>query len=256
MPCIASWNLNSLRARLDHVRTWLGENDIDVLAVQETKVRNEDFPAAELADAGYHSLYVGQKSYNGVAVLSRRPQTLVATAIPGFDDNQARVLAVSLVECLLLNVYVPNGAVVGSEKYAYKLAWLDAFGEWLALLTERHPAVMVVGDFNIAPADADVHDVEAWRDQVLCSEAERARLKRLFDAGLVDVFRQFEQSPGSYSWWDYRAGSFRRNRGLRIDLILASEALSARISRCYIDPSPRGWDKPSDHAPVVACLSD
>lgn len=252
MTVVASWNVNSIRARLAHLLEWLALCAPDVLGVQETKVQDHEFPLAELAALGYHCVYSGQKSYNGVAVLARRPVTPFATAIPGFADDQKRVLAVECGDLVLVNLYVPNGFAVGSDKYAYKLAWLDALADWLATLLQRHANLVVVGDFNIAPEDRDVHDPEAWRGKILCSDAERARLARLTALGLVDVFRHFEQPPASFSWWDYRAAGFRRNLGLRIDLILASANLCARSETCTIDVTPRRWDKPSDHAPVIA----
>ncbi|MEX2479353.1 MAG: exodeoxyribonuclease III [Gammaproteobacteria bacterium] len=255
MPKVASWNVNSLRARHEHVTNWLAKSAVDVLAVQETKVQDSAFPVADFAAMGYQCLYKGQKSYNGVAVVSRLPQTLHATTLPGFEDPQARVLAVEIEDFLLLDLYVPNGASVGSDKYAYKLAWLDALVEWVARLLEAGRHLLVVGDFNIAPADADVHDPEAWRGKVLCSDAERERLQRLFALGLVDTFRRFEQPERAFSWWDYRAAGFRRNHGLRIDLILASAGLAGRVQSCAIDIEPRRWEKPSDHAPVLATLS-
>lgn len=252
MASYATWNVNSIRARLAHVTRWLGDNPVDVLALQETKVQDTDFPADTFAELGYHSSFVGQKSYNGVAVLSRSPHRVHATALPDFADDQARVLAVEVDDLLLLDLYVPNGQSVGSDKYAYKLAWLDALGDWVEGLVARFPRLLVVGDFNIAPTDADVHDPEAWRDQILCSDAERARLGRLLDLGLRDAFRSFEQAPQSFSWWDYRAAGFRRNLGLRIDLVLASTALAPALEACAIDVEPRRWEKPSDHAPVIA----
>ena len=252
MTVVATWNVNSIRARLAHLTEWLAHSTPDLVGLQETKVQDHEFPVAELAALGYHCVYSGQKSYNGVAVLARQPSTPIATAIPGFADEQKRVLAVDCGELALVNLYVPNGYEVGSDKYAYKLAWLDALADWLATLLQRHPNLVVIGDFNIAPDDRDVHDPEAWRGKILCSDAERERLARLTALGLVDVFRRFEQPPATFSWWDYRAAGFRRNLGLRIDLILASPGLGARAETCTIDLTPRRWDKPSDHAPVIA----
>jgi exodeoxyribonuclease-3 len=254
MTTFATWNVNSIRARFAHLSSWLTEAAPDVVGIQETKVQDPDFPLEQLQALGYHTLFSGQKSYNGVALLSREPATLIATDLPGFDDPQRRVLAAKVAGITFVNLYVPNGSEVGSDKYAYKLAWLDALGDWVAQLAAGGEPLMVVGDFNIAPDDRDVHDPEAWRGKILCSEPERARLQRLLGLGLSDVFRQFEQAPGSFSWWDYRGGGFRRNEGLRIDLILANAALAARCEACTIDLTPRRWDKPSDHAPVVARL--
>lgn len=254
MTTIATWNVNSIRARFEHLGQWLNQVRPDVVALQETKVQDHDFPAAAIKALGYHTVFVGQKSYNGVAVLARDAPEVLATALPGFLDPQQRVLAVALPDLVLVNLYVPNGWSVGSDKYAYKLAWLDALAEWLAELNRQHARLTVVGDFNIAPDDRDVHDPEAWRGKIPCSDAERLRLRRLFDLGFRDVFRQFEQPAGIFSWWDYRAGGFRRNEGLRIDLILANAALAAGVETCSIDLTPRRWSKPSDHAPVLARL--
>lgn len=255
MTTVASWNVNSIRARFAHLAEWLALAKPDILGLQETKVQDHEFPVAELAELGYSSVFSGQKSYNGVAVLARRPVTVLATAIPGFADEQRRVLAVEFDDFAFLNLYVPNGASVGSDKYAYKLAWLTALNEWVGELLARHANLVVVGDFNIAPDDRDVHDPEAWRGQILCSEAERAQLARLHQLGLCDVFRRFEQPPATFSWWDYRAAGFRRNLGLRIDLILTTARLAERTESCSIDTIPRRWDKPSDHAPVLARLA-
>lgn len=253
---IASWNVNSVRARLDHVTRWLIQGDVDVLALQETKVRNSDFPHAPFDAAGYTCLVNGQKSYNGVAVVARTRPDTIADGIPGFDDPARRVLACALDDLLLVNLYVPNGQAVGSDKYAYKLDWLAALAAWLDELTRAWPRLLVLGDFNIAPADADVHDADAWRDRILCSEPERAALARLTGLGLADLFRRFEQPPGCFSWWDYRADGFARNRGLRIDLMLATAALAKDCRACTIDSAPRGWERPSDHAPVIADIAD
>ena len=254
MTTIATWNVNSIRARIAHLTSWLNQTAPDVVGIQETKVQDADFPHAELTALGYHALFSGQKSYNGMALLSKHPATLLATDLPGFDDPQRRVLAANIAGITLVNLYVPNGSAVGSEKYSYKLAWLDALGDWVAKLLESGAPLMLVGDFNIAPDDRDVHDPEAWRGKILCSDAERQRLQRLIDLGLCDVFRRFEQPPQTFSWWDYRAGGFRRNEGLRIDLTLASLALAERCVACAIDVGPRRWEKPSDHAPVVLRL--
>ena len=254
MTTIATWNVNSIRARLEHLANWLTQTSPDVVGIQETKVQDADFPHAELAALGYHVLFSGQKSYNGVAVLSKQPATLLASTLPGFDDPQRRVLAAKVAGITLVNLYVPNGSAVGSEKYSYKLAWLDALGDWVAKLVASGEPLMLIGDFNIAPDDRDVHDPEAWRGKILCSEDERQRLQRLIHLGLCDVFRRFEQPAQAFSWWDYRAGGFRRNEGLRIDLILASAALAERCEACDIEVGPRRWEKPSDHAPVVVRL--
>ena len=249
---VASWNVNSIKARLDHVLRWCADTRPAVLALQETKTIDENFPREALAPLGYHLSIAGQPSYNGVAILSREAPVEVVTALPGFADEQKRVLGVALPQCFVLNLYVPNGASVGSDKYAYKLAWLDALLAWLPTLLASHPRLLIVGDFNIAPDDRDVHDPEAWRDQVLCSEPERERLRKILELGFKDTFRLFEDADGHFSWWDYRAAGFRRNLGLRIDLALASPALAGLCRQSRIDREPRRWEKPSDHAPVVA----
>lgn len=249
---IASWNVNSVRQRLGHVKDWLEAAQPDVLALQEIKVVTEDFPAAEFESIGYHCAVDGQKAYNGVALLSRLPPDEVVRGLPGFADDQRRVLAGTYDGLRLYNLYVPNGQSVGSEKFAYKLRWLTALHEHLREALTRHGKIAVVGDFNIAPEDRDVHDPAQWRDQILCSEPERERLRALLDLGFVDVFRCFEQPEQAFSWWDYRAGAFRRNRGLRIDLILVSPALAAAATGSGIDAGPRGREQPSDHTPVWA----
>ena len=249
---IASWNVNSLRARMLHLQTWVESAAPDVVALQETKVQDHDFPAAELHALGYQCAFSGQKSYNGVAVMARAAPAVFASGIPKLDDYQARVLGVTVGDLRIVNLYVPNGSEVGSEKYEYKLRWLDALIEWLEALLEDNQPLLVVGDFNIAPTDDDVHDADAWRGRILCSEPERERLGKLHAVGLQDCFRDFNSADDEFSWWDYRAGSFRRNQGLRIDLILANAAGRERLSGCWIDREPRSWDKPSDHAPVIA----
>ena len=247
---IATWNVNSLRVRLPHVLDWLAREQPDVLALQETKAEDAKFPAAELAEAGYRTVYSGQKTYNGVAVLSRAEMLDPVTDIEGLDDPQRRILAVTLDGVRIVDLYVPNGSEVGSEKYAYKLDWLAKVRAWLGTELERHPRLVVLGDFNIAPEDRDVYDPEAWRDKILCSAPEREALGAWLDLGLRDTFRDFEQPERSFSWWDYRMNGFKRNLGLRIDHILASNALECRA--CRIDTAPRGLERPSDHAPVVA----
>lgn len=249
---IATWNVNSLRVRLPQVLEWLQLMQPDVLCLQETKVIDEDFPLAACREAGYSAVFAGQKTYNGVATLSRAPMTAVASTFPDYADDQKRLLAVTIGELRVFNVYVPNGQEVGSDKYAYKLTWLQALQRLIAAeLTNGRPLVLL-GDFNIAPEARDVHDPQAWEGRVLFSEPERAAFRALIGAGLVDVFRNFEQPEKCFSWWDYRAGAFRRNHGLRIDHILASAALSARCRVCTIDIEPRRNEQPSDHAPVLA----
>lgn len=249
---IATWNVNSLRVRFDHVRQWLETARPDVLAVQETKVRDEDFPVEALAELGYQSTFSGQSGYNGVALISRAPAQDVVAEIAGFEDKQRRVLAASFGDIRVVNLYVPNGQRVGSDKYLYKLGWLSALERDLEAALEEHERLLVLGDFNIAPEDRDVHDPAAWEGKVLCSGPEREALGRIMALGFHDAFRKFPQQDGSFSWWDYRAGAFRRNRGLRIDLILASAGLDSSCTSCRIDPEPRGWERPSDHAPVIA----
>ncbi len=251
---LASWNVNSIRQRLTHVVDWLEAHEPDVLALQEIKAEADKFPLADIEATGYHCVLDGQKAYNGVALLSRDTPADVATGIPGFSDEQRRVIAATYGGTRVINVYVPNGQSVGSDKYRYKLNWLDALVAYVAAELQRYEQLAIVGDFNIAPDDRDVHDPELWRDMVLCSGPERDRLKALLDLGLSDTFRLFEQPEGSWSWWDYREMNFRRKRGLRIDLILASKALADRCMASTIDIEPRKLDKPSDHAPVVAVL--
>ncbi len=249
---IATWNVNSLKVRLPQVLDWLATRQPDVLALQETKLTDENFPVADLLAAGYQPLYSGQKTYNGVAILSREPATDVLRDIPGLDDPQRRILIASVGPLRIINLYVVNGQEVGSDKYRHKLAWLAAVTAHIKEELAVHPHVAVVGDFNIAPEDRDVHDPEAWRERILCSTPERAALGGMAALGLEDTFRRFDQEPGSFSWWDYRAAAFRRNLGLRIDLILASRSLAEACTACYVDTAPRRLERPSDHAPVVA----
>ncbi len=249
---IATWNVNSLRVRLPHVLQWLAAVQPDVLAIQETKTVDAQFPLAELQAAGYTVVFAGQKTYNGVAILSKSPATDVMTDIPDLDDPQRRILAATLDGVRVVNLYVVNGSEVGSDKYAYKLDWLAQVTAWLQQQAALYPKLVVLGDFNIAPEDRDVHDPIAWGDGILCSPAERAALQAIQAVGLSDTFRQFAQPEKSFSWWDYRAAGFRRNHGLRIDLILASKPLADACQSCVIDREPRTWEKPSDHTPVIA----
>lgn len=249
---IASWNVNSLKVRLPHVLDWLATVQPDVLGLQETKTVDADFPAEALREAGYAVAYSGQKTYNGVALLSRTPAEDVVTDLPGLADPQRRVLGATVGDLRVLNLYVPNGQEVGTDKYAYKLDWLEKLATCVEAELERHPKLVVMGDFNIAPDDRDVHDPQAWRGKILCSEPERAAFARLLALGLVDTFRLFEQPPATFSWWDYRAAGFRRNLGLRIDHVLASPALAGRCTASRVDVAPRRLERPSDHAPAIA----
>ena len=249
---IATWNVNSMKVRLPHVLEWLAANTPDVLVLQEIKQLTEAFPAEDLREAGYESLANGQKTYNGVAVVARSVPEEPVLEIPGLDDPQRRVLASTVDGVRVINLYVPNGQAVGSEKYEYKLGWLAALTDFLRDELSRHEKLVVLGDFNIAPADEDVYDAEKWGDAILCSPLERKALGELVDLGLTDVFRRFEQPEKTFSWWDYRAAGFRRNAGLRIDLILTSPAMTECCSASYIDREPRAWERPSDHAPVIA----
>jgi exodeoxyribonuclease-3 len=248
---IATWNVNSLRVRLPQLLEWLRATAPEVVALQETKLSDEAFPAAELLAAGYRSVWSGQKTYNGVAILAHAEPAEVLRDMPGYDDPQRRVLAVSLGGVRVINLYVPNGQSLGSDKYLYKLGWLRALGNWLRQEIAAHERLIVLGDFNIAPEDRDVHDPAAWVGSVLVSPEEREALRCALKLGLVDVFRRFEQPPRSYSWWDYRAGAFQRNNGLRIDLLLATPALAERCTACTIDREPRRVAQASDHAPVI-----
>lgn len=249
---IATWNVNSLRVRLPHVLQWIKTTQPDVLAMQETKTVDEQFPIEALNEAGYQSVFSGQKTYNGVAVLSKVPASGIITDIPGLDDPQRRILAVTIGTVRVVNLYVVNGSEVGSEKYAYKLDWLEKVTAWLQGQADQYSNLIVLGDFNIAPEDRDIYDPAVWTGQILCSESERTALQKIQAIGLHDVFRQFEQPEKMFSWWDYRAAGFRRNLGLRIDLILASKALADVCTSCVVDREPRTWEKPSDHAPVLA----
>ena len=252
---IATWNVNSMNVRLPHVLEWLQSHEPDVLVLQEIKQLTEKFPGDALAEAGYQSLASGQKTYNGVAVISKEAANDPVTDFPGFEDPQRRILATTIGDTRVIDLYVPNGSEVGSEKYAYKLDWLASLRSFLEMEMATHENVVVLGDFNIAPADADVYDPEKWGEAILCSPKERDALRALIDLGLTDVFRKFEQPESTFSWWDYRAAGFRRNAGLRIDLILTSPSMTERCTASYVDKEPRAWERPSDHAPVVAEFS-
>ncbi len=251
---LATWNVNSLRVRLPQLAEWLATAKVDIVALQETKLPDAGFPREAIEALGYQVAFAGQRTYNGVAVLSRQPLVAWAQEIPGFPDEQRRVLAVETAGLRVIDLYVPNGQAVGSEKYAYKLGWLAALRTWLAAEVQQHPNLVVLGDFNIAPEDRDVHDPKTWEGSVHVSPAERAGLGALLELGFVDVFRRFEQPEKSFSWWDYRAAGFRRNAGLRIDLILAATSLAQRCTACTIDREPRRAERPSDHTPVIATL--
>lgn len=252
---LATWNVNSLKVRLPHVMQWLAENPVDVLCLQETKTTDDKFPVAELEAAGYQVAFTGQKTYNGVAILSRHPMGEIAKNNPLFSDEQQRIIAATINGMRVICAYVPNGQAVGSDKYQYKLHWLAALRDWLKQELQAHPQLAILGDYNIAPDDRDVHDPAAWQGSVLVSDAERAALQELCSLGLTDAFRLFEQPEKTYSWWDYRQMAFRRNMGLRIDHILLSAPLAARCTECIIDKVPRKWEQPSDHTPVIATLS-
>lgn len=249
---IATWNVNSLRVRMEHLGRWLAENAVDAILLQELKLADEQFPRTEIEAMGLHAAFYGQKTYNGVAIVSRSVPDQVTTGIPGDADPQRRVIAATVGPIRLVNVYVPNGQAVGSEKYTYKLAWLERLRGYLAALLEQHEHLLVAGDFNIAPEDRDVHDPAAWEGSVHVSALEREALGRIAALGFADVFRRFEQPGKCWSWWDYRMNAFRRDLGLRIDLMLASPELAARCTACTIDRTPRTWERPSDHAPVTA----
>jgi exodeoxyribonuclease-3 len=252
---LATWNVNSLKVRLPQVLEWAARHSPDALCLQETKLENPKFPAAEIEAAGYRALHNGQKTYNGVAIVSLNPTSETITEIPGFEDPQRRVLAATIGGVRVINVYVPNGESTDSDKYQYKLRWLAAFRHWLNAEIKQYPRLAVLGDFNIAPENRDVHDPAAWEGKVLFSVPERTALQELLAAGLKDAFRLFEQPERSYTWWDYRMNAFRRKMGLRIDHILLSEELAKACTACTIDIEPRRNERPSDHAPVIAELN-
>ena len=253
---LATWNVNSLKVRLPQVLQWLADNPVDVLCLQETKLTDDKFPAADIEAAGYHVAFNGQKTYNGVAILSRHPLLDVIHNNPFYADEQQRLIAATINGVRVICAYIPNGQAPDSDKYQYKMAWLDGLHAWLASELEAHPQLALLGDYNIAPEDRDVHDPAAWVGQNLVSEPERAHFQAMIARGFTDAFRMFEQPENLFSWWDYRMMGFRRNAGMRIDHILLSPELTKRCTACLIDKVPRKWEQPSDHTPVVATLSD
>lgn len=253
---LATWNVNSLGVRLPQVLDWLQAHPVDVLALQETKTADDKFPRSEIEAAGYHVAYFGQKTYNGVALLSRSPATAIERNIPGFEDPLARVITASVQGLRVIGAYFPNGQAPDSEKFHYKMRWLDALRTWVRDELDRHPRLVLMGDCNITFDDRDVWDPVGLAGSIHCTEQERAQLQALCDLGLHDAFRLFEQADKAFSWWDYRDLAFRRNRGLRIDHILLSEALRPQALACQIDKAVRRNERPSDHAPVVLTLSD
>ena len=253
---IVSWNVNSLKVRLPQLLDWLAAKQPDVVCLQETKLEDPNFPQAEIEAAGYQVVFAGQKTYNGVALLSRGDLDDVVCNNPHFPDPQKRLIAATIDGIRVISAYVPNGQAVGSDKYDYKLSWLAALERWIAEQLVSHPKLALAGDFNIAPDDRDVHNPDAWTGQILCSEPERTAFQRLQALGLQDSFRLFEQPEKSFSWWDYRMLGFQKNQGLRIDHILLSAPLAARCTAAGIDREMRKRERPSDHAPVSATLSD
>jgi exodeoxyribonuclease-3 len=261
---IATWNVNSVRSRLTHVLDWLQANPVDVLCLQETKVTDDQFPQASFSEMGYQAVFAGQKSYNGVALLSRQPLSDVrvgfGSLLPpeqvGDLDEQKRLLGGRCGDVYVLDLYVPNGSAVGSEKYDYKLRWLACLREYLAALLSQEPKVCVCGDFNIALEACDIHDPERLEGSIMASELEREALRQSLRLGFADAFRKFTAEGGHYSWWDYRTGAFRRNAGWRIDHLYLTPSLYDQASACQIDREPRQWEKPSDHAPVLLTLGD
>ena len=247
---LATWNVNSLTVRLPQVLDWLAAHGPDALCLQETKMVDDKFPHAELAAVGYCAEFFGQKTYNGVALLTLDRASAVVKNIPGFADESARVISATVGAVRVVGAYFPNGQAPDSDKFQYKMRWLDALHDWLKEESDRHPRLALLGDFNIAPEDRDVHDPVAWAGQIHCTPQERAQFFRLLGLGMHDAFRLFEQPPKSWSWWDYRNLAFRKNQGLRIDHILVSKALQPEVVSCTIDRLPRKNERPSDHAPV------
>lgn len=255
MMKLATWNVNSLKVRLAHLLDWLQQQQPDVVCLQETKTEDVNFPLAALVEAGYQVVYRGQKTYNGVAILSRHAMSDVVVGIPGWDDLQQRVIAATVQSIRVICIYVPNGQALDSDKYLYKLAWLQALHTYIAQQLILYPNLAILGDYNIAPADEDVYDANAWGMGILVSPAERMAFQQLLGLGLIDSYRLFEQVSNSFSWWDYRMAAFRRNMGARIDHVLLSNTLAQHCVTCEIDVTPRKLERPSDHAPVIATLA-
>ena len=251
---LATWNVNSLKVRLPHLLDWLAQAQPDVMCLQETKTEDANFPLAAIQAAGYQAVFCGQKAYNGVAILARSALTEVGHGIPGFPDDAKRTIAATVGELRVVCLYAPNGQSLGSDKYLYKLRWYEALAAWLKDELARRPRLAVLGDLNVAPEDRDVHNPKRWEGQIHVSEPERAAFRRLLELGFADAFRLFEQPEKEFSWWDYRLMAFQRGWGLRIDEILLSPELAAQCVACTIDKTPRGRERPSDHAPVIAQL--
>jgi len=252
---IASWNVNGIRARIDHVVAWIKENQPDVLALQETKVMDEMFPHEPFEAISYAVEAFGQKSYNGVANITKNTSDDTSKGMAGFNDPQTRVISTTHDGIRVVNVYVPNGQAIGTEKFLYKLEWLSHLKNMLEYDLKEYPKMIVLGDFNIAPRDEDIHDPNEWADKILCSDQERSAFEEILSLGFHDSFRLFEKGSGFYSWWDYRAAAYRRGLGLRIDLLLASDELKSACKKGYIDEKPRALERPSDHTPVVIEIS-
>jgi exodeoxyribonuclease-3 len=249
---LATWNVNSLKVRLPHLLDWLAQAKPDAMCLQETKTEDANFPVDALREAGYYAVFCGQKSYNGVAILARSEPTEVQHGIPNFADDPKRVIAATVGDVRVISIYAPNGQALDSDKYVYKLRWYEALAAWLKEELTRRPRLAVLGDFNVAPEDRDVHNPKRWEGEIHVSEPERAAFRRLLELGFSDAFRQFEQPDKEFSWWDYRLLAFQRNWGLRIDEILLSPELASRCTACTIDKGPRQLERPSDHTPVIA----
>jgi exodeoxyribonuclease-3 len=249
---VATWNVNSIRTRLSQLAEWLNKEQPDIVGLQELKLSDHEFPNEALNELGYKSVYLGQKSYNGVAILSKEDPKETITGIPGFEDSQARVIATTVGAVRFLSIYAPNGQALDSDKYQYKLEWFTHLKNYLTGILIEYPNTIVVGDFNVAPEDRDVHNPAAWRDSVLVSPAERTAFFQLLELGLIDTFRLFDQAHAAYTWWDYRNLGFERNHGLRIDHILANTNLALSCGHSWVDLAPRKNERPSDHAPVVS----